>query len=409
MEPDKEKIPKGYKLTEVGVIPEDWMIKNLEEFGILTMGQSPPGNSYSSNYRDMPLLNGAKDLTESGIMITQYTNKPIRVSKRGDLLFCIRATIGNLQISDRTYCLGRGIAALTVNKSFSKIFVAYVLRGLFEFMRNQSQGGVIKGLKKDELAEIKVFLPALKQEQTAIAEVLSDVDSLIDNLDKLIVKKKAIKQGVMQELLTGKRRLSGFSGRWEMKQLGEIAEIFKGQGLSKEKLSLSGEYPCILYGELFTTYSEKIDEAYSRTNFKEGRLSERGDVLMPGSTTTVGIDLAKASAILIDNVQLGGDINIIRQLGNSSYNSIFLAYCITHIYKNRIAQRTKGITIYHLYGNDLVDLEILMPEMLEQTAIATILSDMDAEIEALEEKLSKYKMLKQGMMQVLLTGKVRLI
>ena len=146
----------------------------------------------------------------------------------------------------------------------------------------------------------------------------------------------------------------------------------------------------------------------SKTNYNEGVRSKIGDVLLPGSTTTTGIDLAKASALMVDEVLLGGDINIIRQL-SKDYNAVFLSYSLTHIYKYQILQKTKGITIHHLHGRDLIELEIKMPSEPEQSAIIFVLSVLAKEIQGLEAMLAKYRQMKIGMMQQLLTGKIRLI
>lgn len=212
----------------------------------------------------------------------------------------------------------------------------------------------------------------------------------------------------MQQLLTGKARLPGFSGEWKVKKLRDIASVLKGSGLSKNKITESGTVYCILYGELFTTYGRVISKVISSTNTIEGTPSNYGDILLPGSTTTVGIDLATASALLQADVLLGGDINIIRARGNL-YHPVFLAYYLTESRKQAIAERAQGITIIHLYGRDLLDLEISLAPLEEQAAIATILSDIDAEITALEQKRDTTRALKQGMMQELLTGKTRLL
>ena len=146
----------------------------------------------------------------------------------------------------------------------------------------------------------------------------------------------------------------------------------------------------------------------SKSFCTESIFSKDGDILYPGSTTTTGIDLAKASAIMKSNVLLGGDIVILRK-ANFNYNPIYLTYFLNEIRRNDIAQTTKGITIHHLYGKDLAGIYAEFPSTEEQNAIATILSDMDAEITALETKLEKYRNVKLGMMQNLLTGKIRIV
>ena len=267
----------------------------------------------------------------------------------------------------------------------------------------------MEGLSSKIIKSISLPLPREKSEQTAIATVLSDTDTLIDHLDKLITKKKAIKQGTMQQLLTGKKRLPGFSGEWEENKLVKIADFFKGRGLSKSKIENNGQYSCILYGELFTTYARVIDEVKSKTNFTEGLTSTEGDILMPGSTTTVGIDLAVASVLNKNDVLIGGDVIVIRKKKQEFYNPNFLANYLTHVSKYKIAGITQGITIIHLHGSRLQEIMVKIPkDVSEQTAIATILSDMDKEIELLEHKRDKYIMLKNGMMQQLLTGAIRI-
>ena len=184
-----------------------WRTEQLGNAGKITMGQSPPGDSYSSNSSDMPLLNGAVDLTQDGIKVSQYTKAPTRVSKKDDLLFCIRATIGNLQIGDREYCLGRGVAGLTVDTAYDAKFIEYQLKSLFALMNNQSEGGVIKGLRKDDVGKFTISVPNQMAEQTAIAGVLTDMDAELAALEQRRAKTRALKQGMMQELLTGRTRL----------------------------------------------------------------------------------------------------------------------------------------------------------------------------------------------------------
>jgi type I restriction enzyme S subunit len=132
-------------------------------------------------------------------------------------------------------------------------------------------------------------------------------------------------------------------------------------------------------------------------------------VLLPGSTTTKAIDLAVACALLADDVQLGGDINVVRMKSASSYDPIFMANLLTHTQKLAIADLAQGSTIIHLYGRALLNLKLKLPVITEQAAIATVLSDMDTEITSLESRLAKTHELKQGMMQELLTGRTRLV
>jgi type I restriction enzyme S subunit len=182
-----------------------------------------------------------------------------------------------------------------------------------EFLNQRTTGMAESQVNFENVAllEAPLYLPPLK-EQEAIAETLSDADAAIRYLDALIAKKRDVKQATMQQLLTGRTRLPGFTSDWKVAPLGKHAYMLKGSGLSRSKLSNSGKYSALLYGELFTVYGRIIQTARSRTSWDEGISSISGDVLMPGSTTTTGEDLATASALLQNDVRIGGDVNMIR-------------------------------------------------------------------------------------------------
>lgn len=187
----------------------------------------------------------------------------------------------------------------------------------------------------------------------------------------------------------------------------KFASFYKGKGLAKNEIDIYGKTPCVHYGELFTQYAESITETHSRTNLSGNVfLSKNNDVLMPTSDVTPN-GLAKASCILKDDVILGGDILVIRTTPKE-INGTFLSFVIRHS-KEKIMQLVTGSTVYHLYASDMKNFIFLIPTLEEQTAIANILSDMDAEINALQQKHDKTAQLKAGMMQELLTGRIRLI
>lgn len=391
-----EKIPPGYKKTDVGVIPEDWEVKNFDNILI-----SIPTKDYQLQTTEYKNIGKYPIIDQGQKSIVGFSDREEKVFfdiQDGVIIFGDHTRIVKYYI--RPFIVGAdGVKIIKRKKEVVDLKYVYYYLNLHKI----PETGYNRHFKF--LKEMNFLLPPLS-EQRAIARVLSDVDRLIESLDKLIEKKKMIKKGAMQELLTGKKRLPGFTGEWVRKKLGEIYINLKGKGLSKSKIDIKGKYECILYGELFTTYKEEINKIKSKTNYFEGVLSKYGDILLPASTTTTGIDLAKASAILKDNVLLGGDIIILRSIKN--INSVFVAYYLTEVKKNEISEKTHGITIHHLRGKDLLDIYISIPPTLEeQQAIAQILSDMDVEIEALQKKKEKYEMIKKGMMELLLTGKVR--
>ena len=233
------------------------------------------------------------------------------------------------------------------------------------------------------------FLAPDFQQQKQIVRMLEAVNAHISNLEKLISKQESIKKSTEKMLLTPK-------ADWQQVRLGDIVDYYKGCGLSKEKLSSNGNYPCILYGELFTKYNEIIDEAQSKTFINEGFSSCYDDILLPGSTTTCGEDLIKASAILQDDVLLGGDIIVLRP-NKRLVCGRFLAYLISQ-YKKDMLKYTQGITIIHLQGHKMMDLQIKIPNLVVQLDIVNNIIKIDEHLKQLRYSLDKLCNIKTGMM-----------
>lgn len=267
---------------------------------------------------------------------------------------------------------------------------------------NETTG--VPQLTVPQVSWYKVEVPPL-DEQEKIARILSCWDTAIEQMQNLISEKKELKRGLMQQLLTGKIQLPGFRHIWENKKLGDLFNVQKGDGLSKELLKPDGKNKCILYGELYTKYAETIKEVCSKTDADSAVVSQSGDILIPASTTTVGIDLANATALFENGVLLGGDINILRK--KEELDSAFFAYALTNVYKYELARLAQGITIVHLYGEHIKSVRVLVPSNEEQSVIANILMTADEEIDLLNKKLDVLKEQKKGLMQKLLTGEIR--
>lgn len=196
-----------------------------------------------------------------------------------------------------------------------------------------------------------------------------------------------------------KIRFNGHQDDWEEKKLGEVYNFLKGKGLSKDKLIYKGKYQCILYGEIFTRYNFEVSECISSTNLDEGVLSITGDIIMPGSTTTEGIDLAKAVYVPQDNIRYGGDIIVLRPKDKSETNSYFQATQISSINRERIATLAQGITIVHLHGYDMAELTYPMPSKEEQDKIGYLFKTIDELIGAKEQELEKLRQMKQALLE----------
>ena len=243
-------------------------------------------------------------------------------------------------------------------------------------------------------------------EQQRIADCLSSLDARIaaetDKLDAL----KAHKKGLLKQLFpaegetTPKLRFPEFRdlGEWVRKKVCQIADIYKGKGISKANLSIAGEQPCIHYGELYTLYSEVITNVTSKTSLSAENLflSKVNDVIIPSSGETK-IDISRSSCVMKDNVALGGDLNVIR----SCQNGIFISYYFNGNLKEVIAKIAQGDTVVHLYPTQIGQLIILIPSKKEQQRIADSLSSLDELIAAQAQKISLLKEHKKGLMQQL--------
>jgi type I restriction enzyme S subunit len=199
-------------------------------------------------------------------------------------------------------------------------------------------------------------------------------------------------------------RFKEFSGEWEEKKLGDIGRFYKGKALSKKDLSPEGT-PCILYGELYTKYNEVTNTVFSRTNYDQNSLfmSEKGDVLLPSSGETA-LDISTATCLNLDNIALGGDLNVYRC---KELNSEFLSYNLNYRQKKNIARLSQGNSVVHLYNSQLSTLKINTPTIQEQQKIADFLSLVDGKLENIQGQIEHLETLKKGFLQKIFSQELR--
>ena len=294
------------------------------------------------------------------------------------------------------------------------LFTSYFLQTI-DFHSYSGKTGV-PGVNRNDLHEVEVSFPPTKAEQEAIAEALSDADALIESLWQLIAKKRDLKQGAMQGLLTGRRRLPGFSGKWEDRTLFELAgsrkDLFDdGDWIESEHITNEG-VRLVQTGNIgIGRFVEKDEKKYIfESSFVSLRCKEirQGDLLIcrlaePAGRACLLPDIGE------EKIVTSVDVTIFRP-PTSSANRVFIANLFsTDQWFRAVSDRSGGTTHKRIARRALGRLRIRVPCVDEQTAIAGILSDMDAEIAALEAKLAKSRGIKQGMMQELLTGRTRLI
>jgi type I restriction enzyme, S subunit len=255
-----------------------------------------------------------------------------------------------------------------------------------------------------KLKEILVPVTENRQEQQKISSCLSSLDDVIAAHSQKLELLKEHKKGLMQNLFpqegekVPKYRFKEFvkDGHWRESAFGEVAEFFKGKGISKADIVENGNLPCIRYGELYTYYNETISTIRSYTNLNEDDLviSEANDVIIPASGETQ-IDIATASCVLMAGVALGGDLNVIR----SNINGVFLSYYLNNVKRTEIAQMAQGISVVHLYPSQLKTLIIQIPKASEQDRIASCLSSLDELISWQMRKIEQLELHKKGLMQ----------
>lgn len=406
-------IKAGYKQTEMGVIPEDWGVFFISQTMKLINGYGFKPRQWGTE--GLPIIR-IQNLNNIDAPFN-YFNGEIEDKyhiKAGDLLFAWSGSKGSsfgarVWQGEDTLLNQHIFKVIPDNKYLIKEYAYLILRKTQEDIEKMAHGfkSSFVHVKKSDIVKVVLPVPS-KTEQTAIAKALSDTDALIQSLNQLITKKCQIKQGAMQQLLNPYDKSGGLKGGWKLERLGNIAFFHKGVGLPKSELVLNGINKCIHYGELFTKYSESVISIISKTNSLEfNMVSQENDVLMPTSDVTPN-GLATASCIKESGVILGGDILIIRPKKNI-LDGLFFSYLV-NIERDQIMQLVTGSTVYHLYGSDMSKFEFGLPKNIDkQTQIAKTLTDIDIEITNLETKRAKYQQIKQGMMQNLLIGRIRLI
>lgn len=441
---ESQVIPKGYKQTEVGVIPEDWISETLETFtSFISYGFTNPMPTADSG----PAMITARDIKNGQIQYSsarctsdEAFNKelsPKSKPKVNDLLLTKDGTLGRLALVEKEdLCINQSVALLRPNKNINPNFFKLLLESPFyqDKMIDDAGGSTIKHIYITIVNKMVLGLPKCLKEQTAIANALSDVETLLGELEKIISKKKAIKTATMQQLLAGKTRLPQFSSYTEDAPEGKRKGQRKGT-----KPSELGEIPedwvVVEFGDLFerNIYRKKIAPESEVTFVGMQDVSEDAKLVTPSKITYKSVKsgftyfeqndvlVAKITPcfengkgcftnILPTRIGFGStEFHVLRATKNASAHYIYYI-SITDKFRGELESEMVGSA-----GHRRVPLDAIQSYLIpvskskeEQIAIATILSDMDEEIQALDNRLSKTRQIKQGMMQELLTGKTRL-
>ncbi len=431
------EVRAGYKKTEVGVIPEDWAASKLARH--VTFKTGPFGSAlHKSDYVDggVPVINpmqivaGKIKPTRSMAISEQAARKlddfrlcagNVVIGRRGEMGRC-----SFVDVEQQGWLCGTGSMIIRPSSVIDGRFLQRLLSSplVIAAIESTSVGSTMINLNQGTLGNLVLPLPPTKAEQEAIADALDDTDALIESLEQLVAKKRHIKQGTMQELLTGRKRLPGF-GRpekkscevgeipsdWQVVEIGKIADVKTGPFGSSlhERDYVDDGTPIITVehlGERGVVHSNlpAVSDADRR------RLSayslEEGDIVF----SRVGsVDRNARISKLEDGWLFSGRLLRVRRITDDVDTNYLSYYFHFEPFKQRVRTVAVGQTMACLNTQILRTVLAALPTVPEQTAIATILSDMDTEIAALESKLTKYRQIKQGMMHQLLTGKIRLV
>jgi type I restriction enzyme S subunit len=430
-ESSSETIPSGYKQTEVGVIPEDWdvhMLRNClsapPDYGI-----NAPAVPFSDK---LPVYIRITDITEDGrfspdkLVSVNRADADNYYLKDGDIVFArTGASVGKSYLykpKDRKLVFAGFLIRVSPNdaKLFPAYLAGYVTTGAYwNWVRLMSMRSGQPGINGKEYGQLPIPLPPTLAEQEAIAEALGDADAFIESLEQLISKKRQIKQGAMQELLTGKRRLPGFGEGKGYKQtdLGVIPEDWDVVNLADVGRNLAGltyspsnvrDFGTLVLRSSNVQNGKLVfeDNVYVDMALPERVIVEKDDILIcvrNGSRQLIG------KCALIDESAAGNAFGAFMSIYRSKYSKYVFYQFQSEIIQRQINE-IMGATINQITNKDMASFIIPFPHSDEEkNVIAAILSDMDSEITALEEKLAKARQIKQGMMQELLTGRIRLL
>jgi type I restriction enzyme, S subunit len=400
----------------LGNLPEGWEVRHLGQIGDAIIG----------------LTYSPEDVAEEGVLVLRSSNIqdgrlsfddnvyvtaliPERVvTRENDLLICVRngskRLIGKCALIDgRTAGEAFGAFMSVFRSPLNRYIIHAFQSDIISRQIRSTLGATINQITNRDLLEFALPLPRLESEQRAIAASLSDVDALLQSLDRLIAKKRGVKQGAMQQLLTGTIRLPGFGGVWETKQLGELGAFFKGSGIKKDEVRSEG-LACVRYGEIYTSFENWVSKSRSfiaETTAWQATAINVGDILFAASGETAE-EIGKCVAYLgAEPAFAGGDIVVLRP--SESCDSLYLGYLLnTSEIASQKSRLGQGHPVAHIGASALGRVIVSLPLLPEQRAIAAVLSDMDAEIDTLVARRNKVAAIKQGMMQELLTGRTRL-
>ena len=397
----------SWKNTDIGWVPSDWEVKDLRCINNVSMCK----RVMKYQTKSVGVIPFYKISTFGGIPdsfidrdLYEYLRSNFSYPNRGDILFSAAGTIGKYIIFDGNPAYFQDSNIVWIHNDERLVLNSYLYQLYHVIQWCTSEGGIVSRLYNKDIVNLKISIPSLLEQQK-IAEVLTDLDDLIVELEKLRDKKQAIKIGAMQELLTGKRRLPGFNKPWKEVELGEIGRFDTSSGKSAYQDTF-GKYLIVDMGAV-SSDGKLIANKYM--NYAQDFL-KYGELVMPKDDIGGGLIIGKTAVIPEDNRYILGD-HVFKITVADSENPYFISAAInSDAVSKEIHKLVTGSAQLGLAKSNIKQVVLKVPkEKAEQTAIANILSDMDGEISAINDKINKYKQIKAGVADELLSGRIRLI
>lgn len=426
-------LKRGYKKTEVGIVPEDW---NVTRLGTLANFRTGPFGSalHKSDYvyGGVPVINpmqivDGKIVHTPRMAICEAAAQNLSEFRllEGDIVIGRRGEMGRcavVQLDQSGWLCGTGSMIVRPKESLEARFAQRLLSSspVIAAIEATSVGTTMSNLNQSTLSNLKIPIPPTYVEQQAIAEALNDADALIESMEQLVTKKHQLKQGMMQELLTGRRRLQGFSEKWECISMGEIFSLSGGFAASRDQLSTDG-YCYLHYGDIHMSDRTLIRVTDEFQNIPKLNISLRelnSSVLLEDGDA-VFVDASEDEAgvckyVVVSNPDkvpfISGLHTIVAKSKVNFLDNGYKKYCFqASSVKEQFRFYAVGTKVLGVSKSNIAKVTIQVPSLDEQAAIASVLTSMDDEVYNLKIQLQKTRQLKQGMMQELLSGRVRLV
>ena len=402
-----------YKNTPIGKIPVDWEVISLKDVSEINMGQSPPSEDCNEKEEGLPFYQGNAEFGSKYPSPKKWCEKSKKIADEGDILISVRAPVGEINIAPHKCCIGRGLAAITA-KSIHSQFLYHLLFLRRKYLQKISQGSTFEAINSKELSDLLIFLPAVT-EQKKIAEILTTLDEAIEKTDQIIEKTKEVKKGLMQRLFTRgighkkfkKTEIGDTPEEWEVRRLGDLCNGQPEYGANVSSIDKDKSLPRYIRITDITEDGKLLEATWQsiKREFAQPYILEEGDFLFARSGATVG------KTYLYRNKDgecaFAGYMIRFKPNPKQLLPELLFQYTHSNFYYNWVKGILRAGAQPNINAQEYFNMPLPKPPINEQKQIAEILSSVDEELEKESNHKEHLELLKKGLMQVLLTGKIR--